>query len=188
MIDWGVLHDADHKGVYQSRSLQRITDARLTAWLIEASLLGSGSSSATIEVISQSPALFPFELPWINALNCCPFAPRVNSRSALSFVRSPSSRLSVVRCSMNAVRDRRPRLQCGEQPVGPTPLSVIPQLAPRKRARSQPSRSPHGPPLPDEIHLRNLTMQSVVYTERVTTRAPGEISLVNLSCRPSVRE
>jgi len=65
-IDWGVLDDADHKGVYQSTPAHRIKDTRLAAWPIEACLLGTGSSSATIEVISHSPALFPFGLPWIN--------------------------------------------------------------------------------------------------------------------------
>ncbi len=66
MIDWGVLHDAGHKGIYQSSSVHRIKDPRLGAWLLEACLLGSGSTSGAIEVISQSPALFPFALPWIS--------------------------------------------------------------------------------------------------------------------------
>jgi hypothetical protein len=65
-IDWGVLHEADDKGVYRSNPAHRINDTRLAAWLIEACLLGTGSSSATIEVISKSPALFPFGLPWIS--------------------------------------------------------------------------------------------------------------------------
>jgi hypothetical protein len=65
-IDWGVLKDADDKGVYQSRPADPINDTRLAAWLIEACLLGTGSASATIEVISKSPSLFPFGLPWIS--------------------------------------------------------------------------------------------------------------------------
>jgi len=64
-IDWGVLTDADDKGVYERTSPHRIKDGRLAAWLIEANLLASGSTSASVDVIMNSPGLFPFDLPRI---------------------------------------------------------------------------------------------------------------------------
>jgi hypothetical protein len=67
MIDWEAIHDARPKGTYRSCSTHRIKDPRLAGWLIEACLLGSGASSAMMDVISQSPSLFPFTLPWITA-------------------------------------------------------------------------------------------------------------------------
>jgi hypothetical protein len=67
LIDWEVLTDADDKGVYEPTPRHRIKDARLAAWLIEATLLASGSSSVPIDVILQSPALFPFELSRLTA-------------------------------------------------------------------------------------------------------------------------
>jgi hypothetical protein len=63
LIDWGVLTDAEHKGIYKAAARHRVKDTRLAAWLIEATLLASGSSSVSLDVILQSPALFPFELP-----------------------------------------------------------------------------------------------------------------------------
>jgi hypothetical protein len=63
LIDWGVLTDAQEKGVYEPTERHRLKDTRLAAWLVEATLLASGSSSVTLDVILQSPALFPFELP-----------------------------------------------------------------------------------------------------------------------------
>lgn len=62
-IDWGVLTDAEHKGVYQPTPRHRVSDARLGAWLVEATLLAGGSASASLDAILQSSALFPFTLP-----------------------------------------------------------------------------------------------------------------------------
>jgi hypothetical protein len=63
LIDWGVLNDAEHKGVYEATARHRVKDTRLATWLVEATLLASGSSSAPLDVVLQSPALFPFDLP-----------------------------------------------------------------------------------------------------------------------------
>jgi hypothetical protein len=66
-IDWGVLTDANDKGVYEATPTQRIKDSRLGAWLIEASLVASNCSTTTIVAAVQSPALFPFALPQITS-------------------------------------------------------------------------------------------------------------------------
>jgi hypothetical protein len=63
LIDWGVLTDAAQKGVYEAQARHRVKDPRLGAWLIEATLRASAASSVPLDVIVQSPALFPFELP-----------------------------------------------------------------------------------------------------------------------------
>jgi hypothetical protein len=66
MVDWGALSHAEDKGVYQLSPSHRINDTRLAAWLVEATLVASGSSSAPTDVILRSPALFPFQLPHIS--------------------------------------------------------------------------------------------------------------------------
>jgi hypothetical protein len=66
-IDWGVLIDADDKGVYKATPPHRIKDSHLGAWFVEASLVASDSSSAAVEMVMHSPTLFAFELPRISA-------------------------------------------------------------------------------------------------------------------------
>jgi hypothetical protein len=65
LIDWGVLTDAQGKGIYEQTARHQIKDPQLAAWLVEAVLLASGSASIEMDVVLQSPALFPFELPRI---------------------------------------------------------------------------------------------------------------------------
>jgi hypothetical protein len=67
LIDWSVLTDAEDKGVYDAAPHHRVNDARLGAWLIEATLTASGSSSASMDTVLQAPVLFPFELPRITS-------------------------------------------------------------------------------------------------------------------------
>jgi len=59
-IDWGVLQERQEKGVYQPAPVRSVTDKKLAAWLIEATLLASGSDAAPLKAIVQSHALFPF--------------------------------------------------------------------------------------------------------------------------------
>ena len=59
-IDWGVLHETQEKGVYRAVPVQPVIDKKLGAWLIEATLLASGSNSAPLKVVTQTPMLFPF--------------------------------------------------------------------------------------------------------------------------------
>lgn len=61
-IDWGVLQDTAEKGVYKPAPERTIEDARVAAWLIEATLVASDSHSKPLQAIIQSPALFPFSL------------------------------------------------------------------------------------------------------------------------------
>lgn len=61
-IDWGVLQDTAEKGVYQAGPIKIIRDPELAAWLIEATLIASDSQSKPLQVIVQSPILFPFSI------------------------------------------------------------------------------------------------------------------------------
>jgi hypothetical protein len=61
-IDWGVLRDTAEKGVYQAGPVKIIRDPELAAWLIEATLIASDSQSKPLQVIVQSPILFPFSI------------------------------------------------------------------------------------------------------------------------------
>lgn len=60
MVDWGTLLKLK-KGSYQPATRIPITDKRLISWLVEASLLGSNSTSGLFQSLAKAPALFPFD-------------------------------------------------------------------------------------------------------------------------------
>ena len=66
LIDWGALKETGEKGIYQATSTIFVNDLKLAEWLIEASLIASGSASGTLKAIRQNPALFPFTTELIN--------------------------------------------------------------------------------------------------------------------------
>ena len=66
LIDWGVLKETEEKGIYQATATISVNDTKLAEWLIEASLIASGSASSTLRAISQNPAIFPFTTESIN--------------------------------------------------------------------------------------------------------------------------
>jgi len=66
LIDWGVLKETEEKGIYQATPTLFVNDTKLAQWLIEASLIASGSTSSTLRAITQNPALFPFTTESIN--------------------------------------------------------------------------------------------------------------------------
>lgn len=61
-VDWGVLQDTAAKGVYQASPPKVIKEPKLAAWLIEATLIANDSQSKPLQVIIQSPILFPFSI------------------------------------------------------------------------------------------------------------------------------
>jgi len=61
-IDWGVLTETAEKGVYQAAPKRIVEYRELAAWLIEAALVSSGSTSAPLKTIVQAAALFPFTI------------------------------------------------------------------------------------------------------------------------------
>jgi hypothetical protein len=66
-VDWDVLQETKEKGVYQSAPARPVTDRKLAAWLIEAVLLASNSSAASLKALPQSPMLFPFIMSRLNS-------------------------------------------------------------------------------------------------------------------------
>src|SRR6266571_8945296 len=66
LIDWGVLKETEEKGIYQATPTNSVSDTRLAEWLVEASLIASGSASSTLKAITQNPVLFPFTTESIN--------------------------------------------------------------------------------------------------------------------------
>jgi hypothetical protein len=61
-IDWQVLQDTDKSGIYQPIIPIVILDQKVTAWLLEAVLISTNSSSEQLNTITRSPLLFPFIL------------------------------------------------------------------------------------------------------------------------------
>jgi len=67
-IDWGVLEETTERGVYRAVTHRTIDDPQLAAWLVEATLIASGSVSMPLRTIVQSPSLFPFVISPLNSL------------------------------------------------------------------------------------------------------------------------
>jgi hypothetical protein len=65
--DWQVLEESGHRGVYRPARAHAISDSRLAAWLLEATLIAARSPSLPLLALLQSPALFPFSLPVLKA-------------------------------------------------------------------------------------------------------------------------
>jgi hypothetical protein len=61
-IDWGVLQETQEKGVYHAVPVRSVTDKKLAAWLIEATLLVNGSNVAPLKAVAQTPMLFPLSI------------------------------------------------------------------------------------------------------------------------------
>lgn len=61
-VDWGVLKDSKEKGLYEMAPPIAITDERLAAWLIEATLRASGLNSVPLKILINSPSFFPFKI------------------------------------------------------------------------------------------------------------------------------
>lgn len=62
-VAWGVLKDCGVKGCYERGKTIEITDPRLAMLLYEAVLHADKDGKASLGVLSNNPALFPFQLP-----------------------------------------------------------------------------------------------------------------------------
>jgi hypothetical protein len=65
-IAWGVLKDLESKGCYGKSRTLNIREKDLAILLIEAALYAAPEGKGTLELLINSPAFFPFELPVIN--------------------------------------------------------------------------------------------------------------------------
>lgn len=84
-LDWGVLKETDKKGIYSWGILLKIEEARIIAWLAEASLRASDKRSIPLKDLIESPAFFPFLIRPISGENLV----------------SESSRLDILRHGLN---------------------------------------------------------------------------------------
>jgi hypothetical protein len=65
-VDWGVLEDTETRGVSQATQKISLESTPLTAWLLEACLVATGSSSGMLKAIADTPALFPFQVSHVS--------------------------------------------------------------------------------------------------------------------------
>lgn len=68
-VDWGVLEDTQNRGISKANKRITLEEDALTTWLLEASLISTGSSSGILKAVTDTPALFPFIIS--------PISPRV---------------------------------------------------------------------------------------------------------------
>lgn len=61
-IDWGILTETKKAGVYQVLPTRSVSDPQITAWLLEAALRSRGADVASLHLLAQWPALFPFSI------------------------------------------------------------------------------------------------------------------------------
>ena len=77
-IDWGVLAETRHKGVYGPGDRSSIRDPRLIAWMLEASLRTRSNRFAPMKDLIESPSLFPFHIRHVPAEHVVSFSPRLD--------------------------------------------------------------------------------------------------------------
>lgn len=65
-VAWGVLKDTDKKGHYVKSEPVTISDERLVALLLESGLHANESGKTALNILMNSPAFFPFDLPVIS--------------------------------------------------------------------------------------------------------------------------
>jgi len=76
-VDWDVLHETSKKGAYKPGKQYPIKNARIIAWLVEASLHARVNGSAAIKDLLNSPSIFPFRLAHISAGQVFSLSPRL---------------------------------------------------------------------------------------------------------------
>ena len=78
-IDWGVLNDTTHKGIYERGERYSIDESRTVAWMVEASLHARVNRAAPIRELQENPSYFPFRLAPISAEHLASLSPRMEA-------------------------------------------------------------------------------------------------------------
>jgi len=65
-VSWGTLKDTKTKGCYEKPTPMIISDNELAILLLESALHASPSGKAPLNVLMNSPAFFPFQLPAVS--------------------------------------------------------------------------------------------------------------------------
>jgi hypothetical protein len=67
--DWGPLLETGEQGVYQAVPARPVQDKQLVIWLTEAALLASRVPTGVLPALAQAPALLPFHLASLSAVD-----------------------------------------------------------------------------------------------------------------------
>ena len=59
LIEWNVLVRAGQEGIYRQERTWTVTEQAVTTWLLEASLHAAEKKTGQIDILIQTPALFP---------------------------------------------------------------------------------------------------------------------------------
>ena len=62
-VAWGALKDSDAKGCYEKVFPVSITEANLAILMLESALLATPDATGSLELLLNTPAFFPFQLP-----------------------------------------------------------------------------------------------------------------------------
>ncbi len=65
--DWGVIVDGETGGEYRPVPAEAVTDPKMAAWLLEATVLSTSEGAADFNSLSNTPSLFPFHLAKVSA-------------------------------------------------------------------------------------------------------------------------
>ena len=78
-VAWGVISDSEKKGCYDAAGKFILEDPKTISLLFESILVQKPNSQFTLSSIVNSPALFPFEIPYLNAGTIIKINPRIKS-------------------------------------------------------------------------------------------------------------
>ena len=86
-VAWGILKDSKDKGCYEKSAPISVADPDLAILMFEAALYAVPEAKGTLDLLMNSPAFFPFQLPAISG----------------DYVFQHSERLEVVRYGLNDI-------------------------------------------------------------------------------------
>jgi hypothetical protein len=61
-VDWGVIREEEHAGVYTQGKIFTVSDPLIFVWLVEAAMRTNRNGYIALKAIRESPVLFPFLL------------------------------------------------------------------------------------------------------------------------------
>lgn len=77
-VSWGVLKDTDSPGRYEAQGRFRIEQPGIAVLLLEAALHAEYVGKSSINVLQNTPGLFPFSLPSITGARISQLSTRIN--------------------------------------------------------------------------------------------------------------
>ena len=84
-VAWGVLRDTEAKGCYVKAKAKALTDQQLAFLLLESVLHALPEGKGTLSMLSNTPGLFPFQLPDVTGKIISQFNPRIDVSQTAGF-------------------------------------------------------------------------------------------------------